>query len=113
MYRTALALLAFLLVTAGCAVRRPQTYRLVEQGKSRVLVPPGVDGPDLSRRVFTADIPPGRGKCGADQGAVAIERRGKSVRLTVNRDALIHQAPGWLARWTAAAESRDCVAVGQ
>jgi len=107
------ALLALALVTAGCAVRQPQTYRLVEQGKASVLIPPGVVSPDLPRRVFTADIPPGRSKCAADQGAVETRPRGKNVRLTVDRDALIHQAPGWLSQWTASAESRDCVAAGQ
>lgn len=113
MKRTAPALLALLLVHGGCAVRGPQTYRLVEQGKSGVLIPPGIASPDVPRRVFTADIPGGRGKCAADQGGVEIRRHGNSVRLTVDRDALIHQAPGWLGKWTADAESRGCIGEGQ
>ena len=113
MERLTPAVLAFLLVNVGCAVRQPQSYRLVPQGKSSVLIPPGVTGPDPARREFKADIPSGRGKCAADQDAVEMRPRGKSVRLTVNRDALARQAPGWLSKWTAAAESRDCIAPGQ
>ncbi|SPE38301.1 conserved hypothetical protein [Candidatus Sulfopaludibacter sp. SbA6] len=113
MDRSAPALLALLLVNAGCVVRRPQTYRLVEQAKSSVLIPPGVASPDVPRRVFTADIPAGRGKCAADRGTVEMRPRGKRVRLTVDREALIRQAPGWLSHWTAATESRDCIAAGQ
>ena len=98
---------------AGCAARGPGTYRLVEQGKSSVLIPPGVAKPDLSRRVFTADGAAGRDRCPAEKGAVEPRTRGRNVRLTVNRDALAKQPPGWLAQWTASAESRDCVAAGQ
>src|SRR6266404_5933090 len=52
-----------LVACSGCAVHRPQTYRLVEQGTTRVLLPPGVARPDLAQRKLTADIGVGGTPC--------------------------------------------------
>jgi hypothetical protein len=99
------------MVTTGCAVR--QTYRLVEQGAGRVLIPPGVSKPDVGQRTFTADIAAGRGSCTPAEGAVAIQSRHGRVRVTVARDPLLKQPPGWLSHWTAQAESEGCIAAGE
>jgi hypothetical protein len=99
------------IVTSGCAVR--QTYRLVNQGAGRVLIPPGVSRPDVAQRTFTADIASGRGSCGPAEGAIAIQSRKGRVRVTVTRGPLLKQPPGWLSTWTAQAEFRGCIAAGE
>ena len=35
------------------------------------------------------------------------------MRVTVTRDPLLKQPPGWLAAWTAQAESQGCIAAGE
>src|SRR4051794_21888231 len=112
MQPAASGLLALALLTVGCAVRGPQTYRLIPRDKSSVLIPPGVPGPDVSRRVLIAEVAPGPGTCSVSD-AVEMRRKGRRPRLTVNRDTLLRQPPGWLSAWTADAESRNCVAPGQ
>ena len=102
-------LLAF--VTSGCAVR--QTYRLVTQGAGRVLIPPGISRPDVGQRAFTTDIAAGHGPCAPAEGAVAIQSRHGRVRVTVTRDPLLKQPPGWLAAFAAQAESQGCIAAGE
>jgi hypothetical protein len=104
-------LLLSIVITSGCVVR--QTYRLVKQNAGSVLIPPGVSKPDIGQRTFTADIAPGRGSCTPAEGAVAIQSRHGRVRVTVSRDLLLKQPPGWLSAWTAQAESQGCVAAGE
>ena len=99
------------MVTAGCAVR--QTYRLVDQGAGRVLIPPGISRPDVGQRTFATDIAAGRGSCAPAEGAIAIQSRHGRLRVTVTRDPLLKQPPGWLAAWTAQAESQGCIAAGE
>jgi hypothetical protein len=101
------------ILTTGCAVR--QTYRLVNQGTGRVLIPPGVSKPNVAQRTFTAAVAPGRGSCAPTEGAVAVvirPRHGR-VRITVTRDPLLKQPPGWLAAFGAQAESEGCIASGE
>src|SRR5260370_36341205 len=57
-----------LVACAGCAVRKPQTYRLVGQGSAAVLLPPGVAAPDLAQRKVTADIGVGGAPCPSAAG---------------------------------------------
>src|SRR5438105_15310468 len=109
MQPAASGLLALALLMVGCAARGPQTYRLIARDKSSVLIPPGVPGADVSRRVFTAEIVAGSGKCSADTDAVEMRRKGHKVRLAVNRDTLVRQPAGWLSLWTASAEARNCI----
>lgn len=99
------------MVSGGCAVR--QTYRLVKHDAGSVLIPPGVSRPDIGQRSFTASVAPGRGSCGPADGAIAIQSRGGRVRVTVTRDPLIKQPPGWLSAWTAQAELRGCIGAGE
>ena len=109
--RGAVPLLA--LLTAGCAVRQPQTYRLVMQPNGRILIPPGVATTDVPRRTFQADVAAGRGKCLPVENAIEIRPHGRGMRVTVTRDGLLRQPPAWLSRWTVAAESQGCIAAGQ
>ena len=105
------ATLLLSMVTTGCAVR--QTYRLVNQGTGRVLIPPGISRPDVGQRTFTADIAAGRGSCPPAEGAIAIQSRKGRVRVTVTRDPLLRQPPGWLSAFAAQAESQGCIAAGE
>ncbi len=111
MSRAFAASLLLSIVTSGCAVR--QTYRLVAQDAGRVLIPPGVSRPDVAQRTFTADIAGGRGSCGPAEGAISIQSRKGRVRVTVTRDRLLKQPPGWLSAWTAHAELQGCIAAGE
>ena len=111
MSRVLAAALALGMVTTGCAVR--QTYRLVKQNAGSVLIPPGISKPDVGQRTFTADIAPGRGSCTPAEGAVAIQSRHGRVRVTVTRDPLLKQPPGWLSAFAAQAESQGCIAAGE
>ena len=111
MFRAFAAALLLSIVTTGCAVR--QTYRLVTQDAGRVLIPPGVSKPNVGQRTFTTDIAAGRGSCAPAEGAVAIQSRRGRVRVSVTREPLLKQAPGWLSAWTAQAESQGCIAAGE
>jgi hypothetical protein len=111
MSRVLAATLLLSIVTTGCAVR--QTYRLVKQSTGSILIPPGVSRPDVGQRTFTADIAAGRGFCAPAEGAIAIQSRRGRVRVTVTRDPLLKQPPGWLSAWTAQAESQGCIAAGE
>ena len=111
MSRVFAAALLLSIVTAGCAVR--QTYRLVKQGAGSVLIPPGISRPAVRQRTFTVDIAAGRGSCAPAEGAISIQSRRGRVRVTVTRDPLLKQPAGWLAAWTAGAESQGCIAAGE
>jgi hypothetical protein len=111
MSRALAATLLLSIVTGGCAVR--QTYRLVKQDAGSVLIPPGVSKPNVAQRTFTADIAAGHGSCAPGEGAVAIQSRGGRVRVTVTRDPLLKQPPGWLSAFAAQAESQGCIAAGE
>jgi hypothetical protein len=107
--------LALLMASAGCAVRTPalRTYRLVKQDTGRVLIPPGIATADVPQRTFAADVVSGRGSCAPAGGPVEILPHKNRVRVTVRRDALLKQPPGWLSSWTALAESQGCIAPGE
>jgi hypothetical protein len=97
--------LPFLLLT-GCAVRQPATWRL----SGRTLTPPGVTA-DASQRTFTAPIK-GKSHC-PETDAIRVETRGRRLRVTVHRDALLKQPRGWLTTWTEQAEAQGCIPAGQ
>lgn len=105
-------LTAGILLWAGCAARGPQTWRLLPQDRAEVLAPPGVARADLALTVFTTGSPGWRDACTPAGNAVRIQKRGKRVRVRVDRAELLRQPPGWLAQWTAAAEERGCLAQG-
>jgi len=107
-----LALLAALLLSAGCAARGPQTWRLVPQDRGQVLVPPGIRAPAVTQATFGAAAPSWRIPCAPAGNAVTVQKRGKRIRVTVARDALLKQPAGWLAEWTASAEAQGCLAPG-
>jgi hypothetical protein len=104
-----------LLACCGCAVRRPalQPWRLIKQNADEVLVPPDVTAADLAQRTFKADVTVGQGPCPATEGVIAIKVRGKHAYVTVARDGLAAQAPGWLQAWATQLEEQRCVAPGE
>jgi hypothetical protein len=95
-----------LLLTTGCAVKTPATWRLA----GPVLTPPGVAG-TVGQRTFTVPRDASRGECPQGE-AVTLQGRKGNLKVTVNRAALEKQPKGWLADWTARAESGRCVAAG-
>jgi hypothetical protein len=102
---------AAVLAVSGCAVRNPQTYRLAPNVDSHVLVPPGIATADVPRGAITIQRPKGV-PCTSSGEAIAVERHGGKLRLTVTRDALVKQPVGWLRRWTAELESSGCIPAG-
>jgi hypothetical protein len=110
MNRTTVLVAAVLLpALTGCAVRRPgsATYRLVDSGTGAVLVPPGVEGADVTRRTVEAGVRADRGACPPE-----IRPDGKRLQVAVTRELLSNKPPGWLAGWTAGLEERGCIAPG-
>ena len=110
----ACAIFCALVACSGCAVHKQasQTYRLVGQGTAPVLVPPGVVAPGLAQRKFRADIGVGRAACPPATGVVAMRVSKSRAVVTVRRDTLLKQAPGWLSDWTAELESQGCLGPG-
>ena len=101
--------LAAILCLAGCAAKKPLTYRLAPQG--RVLVPPRVAKPDLSQATLTAAVVQWRAACAPDSNAITVLPRKKNkVRLTISRETLLKQPVGWLSQWTTEAEAQGCLA---
>src|ERR1700733_1181885 len=111
MWSRKLLLCAALLAASGCAVRQPLTYRLAPQGNARVLVPPGVGAAEVSHGGFTMKLAK-RSPCTSAGDAIAVERRGSKLRVSVARDVLLQQPPGWLGRWAAEVENEGCMAPG-
>jgi hypothetical protein len=107
----ALALFAGLALCVGCALREPQTWRLVPQDRGEVLVPPGIAAA-VSQTTFMAAVPSWRALCAPAGNAVLIQKRGQRLRVTVQRQALLAQPPGWLAEWSASAEAQGCLTPG-
>ena len=99
---------ALVLFLSGCAVRQPvpPTWRYGE----RTLAPPGVATVDQAQSTVQLKLP-GRGTC-ADNDVLTILRGKGRITLTVHREALLRQKPGWLADWAAAAEVRGCIPAG-
>jgi hypothetical protein len=100
---------AFLLICNGCAVHQPvkANWRLIKQGTGDVMIPPGVAKPDLATRTFVVDLTAGSGPC---PPSIRVKR--KRVSVTVTREMLLRQPPGWLTTWAAGIESQGCVAHG-
>ncbi len=114
MSRVSCVLTAILAALAsGCAVRTPQTYRLVPQDRARVLVPPGVAGVETGSVALTATGTAWRPACDPPGDAVTVRARGKTLRVTVSRDALLRQPPGWLSQWAAVTEMQGCMPPGR
>ena len=67
--QTLAGVLAVLAAGTGC-VHRPvlNSYRLLRQNNTPILVPPGLATPDLALRTFMAEIAPGKGRCAAEGG---------------------------------------------
>ena len=101
----------FALLAAGCTHKPAlNTYRLVPTA----LVPPGVSGPTVARRTFTAQIDLGRGSCAVSPGPIRLEAHKRGLRISVDRDALVEQRqPGWLSDWTLRLEGQGCIATGE
>ncbi len=108
------AVVLALLACTGCAVRKPafQTYRLVKHDTGPVLIPPGVASPDVAQRTFASDVAVGCTHCRSDAGAIGIQARKKRLRVTVRRDMLVKQPPGWLTAWTTEIEAQGCIGAG-
>lgn len=106
------ALLIALLPSGGCAARGPQTWRLVTQDRGHLLVPPGIATASVPKATFSAAVPSWRVPCSPSGNAVLMQKRGKHVRVTVTREDLLKEPPGWLAEWTAFAEAQGCLQQG-
>jgi hypothetical protein len=104
-------LFAVLLLASSCAKPIAQTYRLTPNGTARILVPPGVATPETTRATLALPATKAR-TCTPAAGPIAVEKRGAKLRLTVDRDALAQQSPGWLRQWTAELESQGCIPHG-
>jgi len=101
------------LACSACAVRQPvSTWRLMQRDTGRVLIPPDVAGPDLAQRTITVDLGAGHRACPSTAEAIAIQIRGKHARLTVTRDTLAKQPPGWLGAWAVQLEEQRCLPPG-
>jgi hypothetical protein len=88
-----------------------RNYRLVKQGTGPVLIPPGVAGPDVAQRTFTADVVR-LGPCPSAAAIIEIGARKTRLLVTVSRNTLVQQSPGWLSAWTAELEAQGCLAPG-
>ena len=104
-------LFAVLIFASGCARPIAQTYRLTPNGTARILVPPGVATSETARAAFALPAAKTR-TCTPAPGAIAGEKHGTKLRLTVDRDALAQQPSGWLRQWTAELESQGCIPPG-
>jgi len=104
-------LLTIALLACGCAVHQPQTYRLAPQTNAHILAPPGIATAESTHGAFTMKLAKG-GPCAPAGRAVAIERRGRKLRVSVDRDALLGQPAGWLRQWTAELEAAGCLPQG-
>jgi len=111
--RTLLAVLSVIVLwgASGCSARNPRTYRLAPVLNAPVLVPPGIASADVARGAVTIPRPKGV-PCASPGEAIALERHGGNIRLTVMRDALVKQPAGWLRSWTADFESAGCIPAG-
>ena len=101
------ALVIFSVAFSACAVRqtRPATYRYV----NHILIPPGVKDASLAQRKLTIPV---SANCSASEGGVELHRSGRSIRVTIDRTALIAHPPGWLSDWGVSLEKQRCLAVG-
>ena len=102
-------ILVLALLSSAC-VHKPvfDTYRL----RGPLLVPPGVPGPEVVRRSLVSGMAPGKGSCAAE--APMLQRRGKRLVVTVDRESLLQKKqPGWLSHWTMQAEAHGCIAQGE
>ena len=101
-----------LVLSSACALHEPSAYRLSGTGLSAVLLPPGVASASLARRTTPVDVAPGPGPCSQPASPIALQKTKTRMRVTVWRDALLHQPAGWLRDWAVAVESQGCVAPG-
>lgn len=95
-----------ILVLSGCAARRPvpQTWRLT----NNILVPPGVRGPEVAKRILTLNIKPGPGTCPQE-----VWKRGGRIQIALSREVLLQQPAGWLTAWTEQMEASNCISPGE
>lgn len=114
MNRHAPAAIIIVLLASACAVRKPpfHTYRFVARNSNQVLIPPGVTRPDVPQRTFWVDLAARRSLCRAASGVIGLQIRKKRILVTVNREALVQQPPGWLSDRAAEFESEGCLAPG-
>jgi hypothetical protein len=104
-------LIGALMVCGGCAVKQPQTFRLVGKDGNTMIVPPGVASGAVERRTFVTDVP--AGKCpDVWPAAVSLDAPGKHPRITVDGTELAKQPGDWLSFWAAQLEAHGCIAPG-
>src|SRR4051794_11984650 len=83
------SLLAFV-CASGCVRPTSPSWRIA----NNLLIPPGVTEAAVTRGTAKADVGR-RAAC-----PLEIRARRKEVIVTVTRDSLSKQPPGWLATWT-------------
>src|SRR5690349_10324634 len=111
--RAALGIASLLLV--GCAAKQipPASYRLVSSNTRPLLVPPGV--PTVSGPIFRVDYPIEGNipkSCRAGDDVLRTEPKRSTLRIVVDRDALISQPSKALSGRMALLENAGCVARG-
>ena len=92
-----------LLHLAGCA--GPATYRY----SNHILIPPGVKSAAVSQRTVMIPV---TASCSASEGGLALESRGRAIRLTVKTAPVVAHPPGWLSTWGTSLEKRGCLRIG-
>lgn len=115
MNRTAVPIAVFLVLISGaCAVRKQgfDTYRLVTRDQAVVLVPPGVESPEVSRRTIDTRFRALRKPCPVDGSVIGLRQTRNRLQVTVAREMLSKQPQGWLAEWAADLEERGCLRPG-
>ena len=95
-----------LLGSCGCASR---SYRLLGERANALLVPPGVKDAASSSRTFTIRTPNEQADCGLEESGLAIVRRGRAIKISVDRATLTASSPGWLDRWSDLLRERGCI----
>jgi hypothetical protein len=111
--RARLLLLLTVVFVSACTPHRPQTYRLVpSQSRERLLVPPGLATPTVAQSLISVKAPKGRAPCLPQAAAIASRKHRGQIRITVTRDTLLKEPPGWLMHWTAELEDQGCITPG-
>ena len=108
-----LALALAWLSSPGCAARQGGSYRIVEQVKRPILVPPGPALSSISPRRFTLRIPAGRVGCELHESGVKVEKRGSTLHVSIQEHAIAAGPPGWLTRWIDTLSDNGCLSRSQ
>ncbi|HEV2687721.1 MAG TPA: hypothetical protein VGV35_04180 [Bryobacteraceae bacterium] len=103
-YLLAIVSAGVILALAGCT--GPATYRYA----NHILIPPGVKNAAVAQRTVTVPL---AASCSSSEDGLRMEKRGQTVRVTVQFAPLATHQPGWLSTWGTSLERSGCVAIGE